>query len=131
MKDYSKTLATAKRIVRDKGRQITLVKFSPTPPSPSQPWLGPTNPSATSSEVSVYAVGVHPTLLSYLGFNATQVDLAKNMKEVFVVEPGETDPENLDKYNVLRDGGIDYKISSMEKLRPGTLTLLYFIGVER
>jgi hypothetical protein len=131
-KDYAPTLATAKRLVRQFGRQVTLRKLDNTSSNPSKPWLGATNPATTATLASVYAVAVPPIPGSELGFSAIPDDLLKSIEQMFIVEVGETTPEALDTYTTLFDSDSkEYRIIYVEKLKPANLTLLYFIGVAR
>lgn len=130
-KDYSLNLATAKRLVRKFGRSIELRKLASASPSPAEPWLGVADPVASGTSVTLFAVPVPPSSASSLGFSASQQDLMKNLSQIFIAEVGETDPENLNEYHTVFDGGTEYKIEFVEKLKPANLTLLYFIGVAR
>lgn len=130
-KDYATNLATAKRLITKFGRQVTLRKLDATSTNPSEPWLGAADPAATATTVTVYAAAAPPSSLSALGFRAEQNDLLKSVSEILIAEPGEVDPEKLETYNTILDNGSEYKILFIEKLRPASLTLLYFIGVAR
>ena len=130
-KDYSKNLATAKRLVRNFGRSVTLRKLDATSTDGAKPWLGATDPASTASTTTLFAVAVPPSSATALGLSAKQSDLMKTVEQILICEPGETDPENIETYNTVLDGGVEYKIAFIEKLKPAEVTLLYFIGVAR
>jgi hypothetical protein len=130
-KDYAVNLATAKRLVRKNGRQVTLCKLDAVSADAQKPWLGAADPAATASTTSLYAVAVPPSSAIALGLSAKQADLMKSVEQILICEPGETDPENIETYNTVLDNSVEYKITFVEKLKPATLTLLYFIGVSR
>ena len=130
-KDYSRQLAQVKKAIRDKGREIKLIKFDDTPTDANKPW-GQSNNSRDRARysVSVFALNV-PLMGNDLGFNKKKLDLISDSELEFLVEPGEDDPENLNDYNVLEDDGIQYKITAVDRLKPATLTLMYAIGASR
>lgn len=128
--DYAALLATAKRLIRANGRQITLVQLGTATPDASKPWLG-NEPATEVATTVISAVAVPASQSSSLGFRAEQIDLLKDVSEVMVVEPGEDTPDTLDSYHLVRQGAADYRIAFVERLRPADVTLLYFIGVKR
>ena len=66
---------------------------------------------------------------SSLGVRSETIELYKDTKSVFIAEPGEETLEDFDQYQLLIDGDQEFQISFIEKLKPGNLTLLYYIGV--
>lgn len=131
-KDYSGNLATAKRLVRKFGRQVTLLQLDGAPADPSKPWEGSSDPRGTPvAQASTYAVAVSPGSTKELGLGIELPELTADVEQVLIAEPGEDDPENLENYHVVVDGGEQYKVAFVEKLKPANLTLLYFIGVSK
>jgi hypothetical protein len=131
-KDYTKSLATAKRLIRNAGRQVTFLKVSGDSSDPAKPWLGASDPrGAPDATATVSCVAVQPGSTKSLGFSIENEDLLARTSQVLVCEPGEDDPENLHTYTLVQDGGHDHKITFVERLRPANLTLLYFVGVAR
>lgn len=130
-KDYTPNLETVKRLINKFGREIILRKLDGFSQYPDEPWLGAADPVSSADTISLYGVAVPPSSLAKLGFDATTNDFIKDLKEILIVEPGENDPENIELYNTVLDGTSEYKIMFIEKLRPATLTLLYFIGLAR
>lgn len=131
-KDYTNNLNMVKRLLRDKGRVISLISMNKSSPDLEKPWLQITDAlSPEEKETIVSAVGVPPGSAAALGIKIEQEDLLKNLELIYIAEPGEDDTENLNDYHLVKDEGIVYKIKFIQKLRPASLTLLYFIGVER
>lgn len=131
-KDYSKNLATAKRLVAKYGRQVSIVKLKQTSADPDKPWESPadarTDPEA---QANVFGTPVPPSSQTSLGLKALSPELAKQVEQIFILEPGSTDPDNLESYHLLMDSSTEYKILAVEKFRPGDTTLLYFMWVGR
>lgn len=129
-KDYSGTLATARRLVQRFGREFVIVKYDTTPANGSLPWKGPTDPRATATTTSVYAVVVPPSSLNELG-EIADGELFKVADLILVAEPGVDYPESLETFNEVIDGTTRYAIKVAHKLKPGDTTLLYYLGVCR
>lgn len=129
--DYAAKLAKVKEKIRTKGRQITLSSLDSDSATPAKPWLGATNPRAAlnTDSTTIYAVNVPMSSASSLGIRSEAVDLYKDTQSVFIAEPGEDSPEDFDQYQLVTDGGQEFKITFIEKLKPADLTLLYYIGV--
>lgn len=131
-KDYTGNVATAKRLIKNFGRQVTLRKLSNTASDANKPWLGATDPVVSGTSITVYGVAVPPSSATLLGFSAIPDDLLKTVSQIFILEVGESDPEALDDYTTLVDTDTkEYGILYVEKLRPGETTILYFMGVSR
>lgn len=128
---YAEKLAKAKAKIRTRGRQITLSSLDPDSPDNAKPWLGandPRDPLNTDS-TTLFAVNVPMIAASSLGVRSETIELYKDTKSVFIAEPGEDTPEDFDQYQIVKDSGQEFKISFIEKFKPGSLTLLYYIGV--
>lgn len=128
--DYLKMASTAKRLIQEKGRQITLSTINPNSYNPVQPWKGavfPRDPNTNTQSV-VYAVSVPLAAANSLGLRSDIFQLFSETKNVYLVEPGAFDLENPDEYSLVIDSGLELKITFIEKLKPGGVTLLYFIG---
>jgi hypothetical protein len=130
--DYAERLVQVKASIRDKGREITLSSLDPVSANLSKPWQGaidPRDPDNTT-RTTVFAVNIPLSDASTsLGIRSETIELYKNTKSVFIAEPGEDTPEDFDQYQILIDEDQEYKITFIEKLKPGNLTLLYYIGV--
>lgn len=132
MVDYVKSLATAKRLIQEAGRQVTILQLASTSAEPTQPWASPTTPRATpDASTMVYAVAVPPSSAQQLGLGVVAEDLMARVSQILICEPGTDDPDNLHLYHIVQDGGHDHKIVFAERLRPADTTLLYYLGLER
>lgn len=130
-KDYSGTLATARRLVNNFGRQVTFLQLASGAPGtePDKPWRGSAaQRAAPVAQTTADAVAVPPSDGTRLGLNLSQPELLKSAEQIFIVAPPEVE---LDPFHLVQDGGQDYRILFIEKLRPATVTLLYFVGVAR
>jgi hypothetical protein len=130
-KDYAPVLSLSKNLIQKFGRQITLRKLDATSNTVGKPWLGATDPVDTGIKTTTYAICVHPDSTYFLGISGKTEDLLKSSELIFITAPSDIDSENLDKYTTLVDDLIEYKINFTEKLKPGSTTVLYYIGVSR
>ncbi len=129
-KDYTKTAATALRLIEDKGREITFLKFDDTPDDLAKPWaknanlrIGPASVSTT-----LFATSVHPTDINVLGVRIRDNDLMKQLREILIIAPG-TFQGDLKEYQELDDGDRRFRITFMEQLKPANITILWYAGV--
>lgn len=129
--DYAALLTDVRALVQDFGRQVTLRKYDRTPADANKPWRGATDPRATATEATVWAVSVPPSGLNELGIEAVADEEAlRRVTEILICEPGDDDPDNLDTYDEVVDGSVLH-IEYACKLKPASVTMLYFIGVKR
>lgn len=127
--DYSNILATAQRLVTDFGRAITAERFDQNSSDANQPWIGPTNSSASPDATeTTTGVSVSPSGADKLGIAVKDDDLMKRIESFYIVAHKS---QALETFNEIIDGSERYKIVHVEKLQPGSTVLLYFIGVER
>lgn len=130
--DYAAKLVKIKAQIRGKGREITLSSLDPDSAVIDKPWLGAVDPRDPDNIASttIFAVNVPLSSASnLLGISSETIELYKETKSVFIAEPGEDTPEDFDQYQLVTDGTQEFQISFIEKLKPGNLTLLYYIGV--
>ncbi len=128
---YEEDLVFVKEIIREEGREITLSSLDPDSDVTDKPWLGTTDPRDPDNTASttIFAVNVPLSSAGSLGIRSETIELYKDTKSVFIAEPGEDTPEDFDQYQLVTDGSQEFQISFIEKLKPGNLTLLYYIGV--
>lgn len=130
-KDYTSALALARRLIRKYGRQMTLKRIEDVPADANKPWEGSASPRATyDATTTAYAVTVPPDSLIQLGISSKVKELDKPWDEILIMEPNDTFAETLDTFDIINDGK-DFKISWIEKFKPGDTTLMYFFGVCR
>ena len=124
----SKFVPIALRLIKKHGRSVTFVELAATPPDPSLPWEGPTNPRGTPTRSLVtFGCFVEPDSLQRLGIHSKIDDLIERSERILLV-PG---PDDLSGYNELIDESENHKIIDIFSLRPGLTTILSFVGTMR
>lgn len=129
MADYSRQIATAQRMIRDKGRLVAFARTSTGPSDPDDPLAGPA--PAPAPVTGIPAVFVSPGVASAsLGYAAITAGLFKRCTQVaLVASDGAND---FTKFSFLTDtDNSTWKIEAVDKLAPAEDTILYFIGVRR
>lgn len=130
--DYAPIQITAADLVADFGRSITLTKFNVTEQDPANPYLGSTNPRLSPlATVTTFGVGVNPLQAERLGITTRDSELIKRSEQIYIIAPGDAFTEDLKTFDEVTDGAEKWKITLVETLRPGDLTLLYYVGVMR
>lgn len=125
---HDKFLPMINRLLKKHGRAVTFIELNATPANPSFPFEGPTSPQASPTRSLVtFGCFVEPDSLQRLGITQQIEELLQRSDRIMLV-PGSND---LKGYNVVTDEGETYKIAGIEILRPGTTTLLTFVGTLR
>lgn len=128
-KDYSKNLATARRLVQKFGRQVTLVKLKQTSSDSAKPWQAPTDArSAPDVSTVVSAAAVPPSSETALGLTARAPEIAKQVEQILIMEPSTSDTL-VEDHNLVIDQGKEFKILDIEKLQPAGVALLYYVWI--
>lgn len=133
MVDFTRSAATAKRLVEKNGRDSTLYRKNRTPSDPSKPWRG----SGSAAPVTMGPVKVAYVPPGGAGFGqllqdvdgtlrraADQVGLlAADSIAALSPAPAELDPG---KYDSIADGsGQAFRILAVETLKPADTPVLY------
>jgi hypothetical protein len=127
--DLAPIIETAQRLIAENGRTVTFIRHDETLSDPTQPWLGPADARATPNTTSVHsALFVEPDSTQALGLAQAQSDLLMDSEQIMVVAQGEVD---LSTFQEVLDEGVYWKITEIQTLRPGTTTVLSFVGVKR
>lgn len=133
MKDYTRTAATADRLITKFGRPVTFINPSDTPVDPTRPWDG--NTSAGDTSVTLNAVMVPPNTVRQFGLTAlgegTEFrDLVTFSQEILIAYPEDND---LRQFNHILDGTppVRWTVIGLQVLKPATVQLLAFVGVRR
>lgn len=133
--DYTAIRATINDIFNTSvvpGREITLVKLDTTPDDPGDPGAGAADPRATPDEsAALQAAFVPPSSASQLGMRTMDDDLLKRTEEIAIVQPGPDATFDLSEADEVIDGSLRRRVSFVEKLQPGSVVLLYFVGMAR
>lgn len=128
MVDYVRLAATATRLVEANGRAMSFVRLDEIPTDLDEPWRGATLARAPAAEtVSGSAVAVPPSSLVALGRKTTDEDFVKRSEQILIAV-ADSDIEGFDE---VLDEEVRWRITGVEKLKPGSTTLLYFVGVVR
>lgn len=126
MPNYASNAATARRMIKAAGRNVTLVALDFDATDPNRPWRGPADPRATPSRtLTVSFVQVPIASISALGLTKNTLDLAKKAALTGIIST----PEKLDLFQELLDSkdGRRYKIAKVDVLEPGNVTILQFL----
>lgn len=125
---HDKFLLMVHRLVTKNGRVVTFIELNATPANPSFSFEGPVDPQAVPTRsLTTSGCFVEPDSLQRLGITQKIQELIQRSDRIMLV-PGSND---LRDYNVVTDEGETYKITGIETLRPGTTTLLHFVGTMR
>lgn len=119
--NYASILSLVQRLLQANGKSISLTKYA----SASTRVGSLTTPTT----ITVYAVEVPPSSLTNLGMSIQQVDFTKSFERTFIATPHAS--EDLETFNVFTEGGVVYKLKTIDRLRPADTTLLYYLGAMR
>lgn len=132
MVDYAALSQIANTLVAENGRAVTFIKMDRTPADPAKPWRGAAAPTATpAATLAATAVFVEPSSASRLGISSEESDLVKRSTQIMMVALGSESSEDLRDYDQVLDDGTHWKITTVEQLKPGDTSLLFFVGVAR
>jgi hypothetical protein len=127
--DYIKMAALARTLIGANGRSVTLRQLVTTPANPAKPWRGSTDPDgAGAATTTVQAISVPPGSVRELGLQIDSPALVQSSSSIFIVAPPDP-PQDLSVYTELIDDAKVYRIHRADELRPGEVTLLYFLEV--
>ena len=130
MADHLKFVALAQRLIKENGREVTLVQFEGPPTTSTTPWQGAVDPRGdVASNLTVYAVFVPPSGVSNLGLEIETQDLFKNSELVLIFSAGAQ--VDVSGFSEVVDGSDRWKINVLRVLRPGTVSILAYAGVRR
>ncbi len=131
--NYVRMQALAKRLIEGNGRSVTLVSDSTTPADVNAPQLGP-DFSLGKVEEPVIAAFV-PKAGSEFGISIAQLlnnELIQGFEQVALVAATSLSGANaIGVFDRLRDGATMWKIKNIEILQPGSLAILYQLGLSR
>lgn len=125
--DHTKFVTLAQRLIAANGRDIVLQRLSSVAANAAQPWKGPGTPTVASSYERKGTFLPH-TGLEDLGKFLVEDSLLKRSQEVVMVAGGDDD---LTVCNQMIDSSKTWKIDWIRELKPGTVTVLYAMGVSQ
>jgi len=130
MVNYAKLRATAQRLIEANGRTVTLRKDDETPDGDA--WRGPDDePTPPDGDVLTPKVVFVPPRGSGLGA-IVQIDpsLFQRYEKVAIVAAASVEDAGLEDFSTLVDSdGRTWRISSVERLQPGDVALLFTLGL--
>ena len=131
--DYVKAATTAARLVSENGRSVTFLRLDQTIDDSAKPWRGTSNPRTVPDDtVTTSGVFVSPMEGgALLGRTTTSIEWIKRSEQICIVALGATSTDDLSRFDELLDGTERWRITGVETLKPGSTTLLYFVGVAR
>lgn len=122
---HQKFVATAKRLIDKHGRMVQFEIVSSQPQESDRPWWG-------TAAAPVVIGPLKAAFVPFRGFEFgslfEQKSLFKECDEICLVSGGQGD---LELAHFLVDEGRKFKIEWVQRLRPGTVTVLYAFGVMR
>lgn len=127
MIDYNAVLLIAQQLVSDNGRDVVFNRIDDTVADANRPWEG--NVPTPVESVTLRAVAVQPSSAVTLGLRAIDQDLLKRTSAILIVA-GQATFDMTEAHSVV-DEGVTRRVSFVEQLRPSTVTMLHFVGVER
>ncbi len=131
--NYAPVQTIAIDLITRFGRSMTFERFDQTEQDASAPWDGPADPRTTpDATLTADAVAAEPESAVKLGLEALDNELLKKIDQILIVSPPLTfTTDDLETFNEVIDNSIRYRIEFVRKLKPGNLTLLYFVGISR
>lgn len=127
MADYLRSRAGAQRSIGRAGRPITLELGAVGPADPLRPLAGPGEPPAPVQAVGLFA---QPASLQTLGMSTRARELATTCEHIALVAADGVNDLSASRFMTDNDG-TKYRVVFAEEFRPGTVAILYFIGVRR
>jgi len=129
---YNGLAATAIRMINKRGRSIRLIRFDETAANAARPWRGPpsspTEPGSNVFGVFVPPISVRQFGLSALGLGTEMESMIAVSEQIIIVSAGEID---LRQFSEVLDQSERWGIFASQILKPGSTTLLGFLGVRR
>ena len=127
--DYTALAATATKLVTDAGREITFVRLAKAAATNTTPWRGAAPDPRTPADATTgaQAVAVEPSSAVALGIATADSDFIKRAEAIYIVEPA----PDLETYDEVIVDSVRFQINEVQKLKPATTTLLYFVSVRR
>lgn len=132
--DYAPIAAVSQSLIlkfagQGPSRTVTFVELGDVPADPSKPYLGSASPrGAPKQTLALPAVFVEPSSLQALGRGVVSDDFLKRSTQIALVYSSVA----LQPFDEVID--IDtsrWKIADLSELKPGGISLLWFVGLKR
>lgn len=117
--NYTQLAVTAERLIRENGREVTIVKRSAAAPA-GEPWEddGTSEAETTLTVDAVFLDELVEDLPGQPGADRTWIG------QIFIAA-SDAGSEDLTTFDLIRDNGRHVELASVRPLKPGSTTLLY------
>jgi len=126
--NFTALAATAKRLIDDNGRSITVIKWGSASKDTEKPWRG--RRGYREAEVTGAAVFV-PRTLKLSTFASDDEEGTSRLRNYCYFAADNDAGYDLSTFDAIEDGGVIWRIESVEKIEPAALRVLYQIEVVR
>lgn len=127
--DYEPLVTDVRELLDSFGRTATFNKLNNVPPDSATPWRSTDNPRNEIVEsLSVSIVPVEPSALDDLGRDDMTQDFIKRSQQILFVST-DTDLRQFDE--MVDSDGSRWRITYLTELRPGSRSMLYFVGISK
>jgi hypothetical protein len=125
MVNYVRSAATAKRLIEENGRTVTLVRKTRTAEDPALPWRGPVDPGNTT--VAQVKAVIYPVTEK----DAIDGLVRLGMETAMVAHDSLTPGQDLSDIDAIIDGSNTYKVVKAVVIGPGDTKIVYQFYLER
>lgn len=144
MPNYARSAATAKRLIEKAGRTIKLFRANDVPADASKPWLGAdqaASPAAAAGGLTVTCKAAFvPASGSGFGrdfrdrkatISGREGSTLKDVTQLALIASESVKPAGTDlgQFDSMLDGDTILRIHSAQELKPGTVSLMWELGV--
>jgi hypothetical protein len=129
MVNYVRSAATAKRLIEENGRTVTLYRKVRTPLDVNKPWRGPSTAAATPDPNVVGQVKavIYPVKEEDVDDGLVRL----GMQTAMVAHDSLQSPEDLSDIDAIKDGSYTYKVVKAVVIGPGDTKIVYQFYLER
>ena len=122
--NYTGLAATAERLIRENGREVTIVKRIETPPDTDAPWDG----DDASADVTVTADAVF--LDELVGGVSGEPGADRTWIGMILIAATDAGTEDLTTFDAIRDSGRHVELATIAPLKPGSTSVIYICTKE-
>lgn len=121
MVDFAKLRNTARRLIQENGRSVTLVKDSRTPDDNTKPWLG--------GDTNDTSVTLNAAIVQYREQDIDGDRIRRGDRRAIVEVP--TGNDDLRQFDRLIDRNETWGIVSINKIEPADITVVYVMQIRQ
>ena len=128
--NYTRMAATAERLIEENGRSLTLVKSGEVLEVPAEPW----GPDTTTDEITITVIGA---IVDFENEAQDGTLIMRGDKRCLIAHDsvvdaaGSSDPTDIEKFDRLTDGGVDWKIVEVTTWQPGDTRIFYDLQLRK